>query len=348
MIPLIQPYLGVKEIDAVYKVFKSKHLTTGDRVKEFEELISNRTGMKHVICVNSATSGLHLLLEALRLSPKSKIAIPTNTFVATAHIVEQAGHIPVFCDTYDDENAYECDAVIPVSIGGDYPILRSKMQSLNIPFIEDCAHLFPDRPEATYGGVYSFHANKMITTGEGGAIVTNSDEIEEYVRSRGYFGIVENNNGYDILGHGYKYNMSDIQAAMGIEQIKKLDEILEKRITIRDYYNDNLDQDYMDLPNSVIPYLYQVKLRREKLSMPRRLIKEILWNNYTIETGIHFEPLHMKSYYKVKYGLFNSMFPEATDIYNRTLSIPIYPGLSKNDMEYVCNTINKICKELKR
>ena len=386
-VPFAIPECGAEEIEEVTAVIKGGWLTTASRCAQFEKDFAGFVGAKHALVVNSATAALHLGLEALGIKAGDKVLVPTFTFTATAEVVRYLGADPVFVDcdretfcinTTHIDNAVEGErlklkagklkAIIPVHFGGHPcqidPILEfAKKGGLKV--MEDAAHAIPTRYKGhlvgTFGDVtcFSFYANKTMTTGEGGMLCTDDDEIAKRVKVMRLHGINRDvwdrfSTGasweYDVVAPGFKYNMPDINAALGIHQLKKVELFREKRERIARIYYEELGE----IPGLILPrlhcdikdhswYIFVVLIDRgnTKGGIGRNeFIDEMTKRN--IGTSVHYKPLHRMTYYREKYGLKPEMFPNAEWVFERCVSLPMFSAMTDEQLEYVVDNIKDI------
>lgn len=354
------------ETKAIKKVLKSQWLTTGNVVKEFEKLFAEKSGYKYAIAVNSATSGLLLSLQTSDLIEGSTVITTPYTFCATAHAIEQSGYHLKFVDI--DDNTYSLNninvynnldnnaaCVLDVKLAG---LDDNEMSIAGIKTIKDCAHCVPfdtnsinDRYSTR---VYSFYANKNISCGEGGMICTNDENqvkkiitlmnhgIDRDAFSR-FTGSTSKKWQYDIIESGYKFNMPDLIAAIGIEQLKILDKNIIKRRKVVNWYIKYLDLSKVKVQDDVQSYWYHYRhLMLVRVPEDRRdcIIQKL--SKAGIETSVHYKPLHMMSYFKDKYGFKDEDFPNAYHNYLQTISLPIYPDLKKSEVKYICEKLNSL------
>ena len=369
-IPFAKPSLGTEEEEAVLRVLRSGWLTTGKEAKGFENEFSQFIKTSHALAVNSATSGLHLALEALGIKPGDKVITSPYTFTATAEVIRYLGADPVFADIDPEtfninpkavEKLLEEDpsikGIIPVHIGGnpcDMDSLMEIKKKYNIFLLEDAAHAFPVRYKGkflgTFGdaGVFSFYATKTITTGEGGMIVTNNKTAAKRMSVMRLHGIDREiwdrytsdkpSWQYSIVEAGFKYNMPDIAASMGREQLKKATLFLERRKQIAEFYIEKMkDLDFLKLPQYHEDHgwhLFMPKIIPEKLTISRNsFIDELVKKGIGI--SVHYIPLHIMPYYKQKYFYKEYDFPKTMDAYNTVFSLPIYPDLTSNQLNRI-------------
>ena len=376
-IPFHRPSIGREEEEAVLRVLRSGWLTTAGEARAFEAELGAAVGSAHAISVNSATSGLHLALEAVGVRPGGQVITTPYTFTATAEVIRYLGADPVFVDVGPEdlnidpagieralERARDVQAILPVHIGG-HPCEMGRINeiaaSAGAPVIEDAAHGFPGtcdgRSIGTLGtiGVYSFYATKTITTGEGGMIVTDDSELARRMAIMRMHGIdreVWDRHTsarpawrYEVVEAGFKYNMPDILAAIGREQLRKARAFLDERRRIAGAYAAMLaDCDYLDLPPpspTGSHHLYVIRLRTGTLAIDRdEFIRRLA--ELGVGTSVHYIPLHLMPYYRDRYRLKPQDFPVSLDAYSRALSLPIYPGLSDDQVARVVEAIRTV------
>jgi dTDP-4-amino-4,6-dideoxygalactose transaminase len=377
-IPFAKPYLKREEEQAVISVLRSGWLTTGKVTLEFENEFREFVGAKHALAVNSATAGLHLSLEALDIKPRQLVITTPYTFVASAEVIEYLGAQPLFVDIEEDSYNINIDLVekaikqykkqiacmLPVHVGGlacDLPRLSTLSRKYSIPVVEDAAHAFPVKLDNKYVGtfaelgIFSFYANKTITTGEGGMIVTNRDNLAKCIKILRLHGIDRevwnrytsktNSWYYQVVSKGYKYNLSDLCAAIGRVQLKRAYSFLLERKKIAEAYLEGLaDCDFLVLPHNTSSHawhLFIIKIRPHKLTFQRnQFIAEL--KRAGIGVSVHFIPLHIMPYFKKRYGFKKQDFPVSMHNYLTSISLPIYPGLSSSNVKRVIETIKKI------
>ncbi|MBN2536249.1 MAG: DegT/DnrJ/EryC1/StrS aminotransferase family protein [Spirochaetales bacterium] len=377
-IPFSKPCLGTDEEKAVCNVLKSGWLTTGKETIAFEKEFASFLDVPWAIALNSGTAGLHLSLEAVGVNSGSFVVTTPYTFTASAEIIRYLDADPLFVDI--DEHTYNIDpdlienvlkkrskkisAILPVHIAG-YPCEMDRIEELSkrytVPVVEDAAHAFPvkcgTRYTGTIGttGIFSFYANKTITTGEGGMVVTGNSDIADRIKIMRLHGMdreawdryicPETSWYYDVVEAGYKYNLTDLAASIGRVQLGKAVMFLEKRKKIAQRYNEEfMELDFLELPSYRTDHawhLYLLKIVPEKLTITRDQFI-IQMKEAGIGTSVHFIPLHLMSYYKKQYDFKDDDFPHALKNYLVSFSIPIYPDLSETQVERIINTIKEI------
>jgi dTDP-4-amino-4,6-dideoxygalactose transaminase len=370
-VPFHRPSIGPEEFEAVRQVLESGWLTTGPVTHQFERNFAQYIGCKHALAVNSCTAALHLALDAAGVRMGDEVLLPTYTFTATAEVVTYMGARPVLCDSLcgafniDPDDAERritprTKAIIAVHIAGeacDLQALRRLASKHNLRLIEDAAHALP----AWYQGkkigadsdlaAFSFYATKTITTGEGGMLVTNNDDHARRASLMRLHGIQgdawnryrsEGNWYYEVVQPGFKMNLPDLLAAMGISQLRKADTFHERRCEIAEIYRRRFAvMDELELPNPSESaehswHLFIVRLRPELIDR-NQFIREL--KTAGIGTSVHFIPLHFHPYYRDRYGYQAGDFPNAEDAYLRAVSLPIFPGMTEAEIERVVTVV---------
>jgi len=377
-----KPYINEEEIAEVVETLKSGWLSMGPRTIQFEDDFRKYIGADYSVSVNSWTAGGHLSLEAFGLKAGDEVIVPTMTFPATAEIVYYFGAKPVIVDVEKDtlnlsiseiEKAItpKTKIIIPVHYAGqpaDLDEINQLAKTYNLKVIEDAAHSLPSYYKGKKVGsisdvtVFSFYATKTLCTGEGGMICSNNEEFSERTRLMRMHGM--NRDAwkrysdacswyYEIVGPGFKYNFTDLQAALGIVQLRKVDEMLEMRKHIAALYTKELcGNEYIYLPvikadRETSWHLYPIRLNLEALKIGRNdFINEL--KDLGVGTGVHFMPVHQHQFYKDSLSLNNSDFPVANDAFERLISIPIYPGLTDAEVTKVIEAIHHLTKKYSR
>lgn len=382
-LPFSRPTIGEDEINEVVDSLRSGWLATGPKVIRLEEAFMELTGAKTAIAVNSATSGLHLVLKTLDLGPGDEVITTPITWPSTVNNIEICGARPVFADVdrdtlqidpYDVERSItpRTKAVIPVHFAGapcDMDALYGICKRRGLYLIEDAAHAVGTRYKGRIIGsgsdaaVFSFHVIKNMTTGEGGMIVCNDEERAARMRRLRFHGISRDawkryskggSPQYEVEEPGFKYNMMDLQAAIGIHQLKKLDEFNDKRAVLASNYKKLLSDVPQIRPLGTVPYkhehawhLFVVRLEIEALTIDRDSFIQALQEE-NIGTGLHFPAVHLQKYYRERYDFRKGAFPNAEWNSERLFSLPLYPLLEEKDQADVVSAMKLIIKRYER
>jgi len=372
-LPFAQPDLDGSELAEIKEVLDSGWVTTGPKTHRFEAEFARYVGAKHAIAVNSCTAAMHLALEAIGLRPGDEVITTPYTFAATAEVIRYFDARPVFIDIdrrslnmrpelIEGAITERTRAVIPVHIAGlpvDLDPIHEVARSHNLPVIEDAAHAFPAFYRGRMiGGIsdftcFSFYATKAITTGEGGMICTDNDEWADRCRTMALHGISkdawkrytsEGSWYYEIIAPGFKYNLTDVAAAMGLAQLAKAERMWLRRRQIAHMYNAA----FGEWPELQVPedrddcqhgwHLYVLRLNLDRLRIDRaQFIEELRERN--IGCSVHFIPLHIHPYYREIYGYLHEDFPVAYHEYLRAISLPIYSKMSDSDVQDVIDAV---------
>lgn len=383
-IPFHRPSLDHTEAEEVRKVLASGWLTTGAVTQRFEREFASYIGCKYALAVNSATSALQLALDAIGLGPGEEVLVPTYTFTASAEVVTYFGARPVLCDSIrggfniDPEDVQrrvtgKTRALMPVHIAGqacDLESLRRIAEQHGLHVIEDAAHALPAWHRGWRIGAvselaaFSFYATKTITTGEGGMLTTDNSAYAEraaIMRLHGISGDAwkryakEGSWHYEVMDAGYKLNLPDILAALGVAQLAKCDHFWRRRLEIAKMYSQRLEaMEEVELPpggedpDEHSWHLYILRIRPGALDLPRSGFIEEL-KRQGIGTSVHFIPLHLHSFYQRRYGYRLGDFANAEDAYSRCISLPIFPSMTDAEVGCVISAIEKIvCTHRKR
>lgn len=356
-------------------------VTTGPKVKDFERQLCIYFQSEHVIAVNSGTAALHLALAASSIGIGDKFIVPTYTFVASVEVGEYLGAEPILVDS--DPNSFnlnldyvekilsqdknrEIKAIIPVHFGGQAVNIKKLNQLADhygLFVLEDSAHALETVSnsgkvgDTKYAAAFSFYANKNITTGgEGGALATNDSILADKVRKLSLHGMSKDSWkrfetggkwAYDVSELGYKYNMTDIAASFGLEQLTHIDNWHKRRLDIVKRYNDGMS----DLEGLILPkhtsgdvhawHLYVIRIIPEMWKINRNeLIEKI--NEKGIGTSVHYIPVHMHSYYQKKYGYKPEDFPVAKNLSETVITLPLYPKMTDDQTQYVVSVLNDL------
>jgi len=397
-VPFFRPSLGEEEIEEVVATLRSGWLTSGPKVRRFEQEFATAVGAPYAVAVNSCTAALHLAVEALGLKPGQGVLVPTMTFAATAEIVRYLGAIPILVDcdratsnidlddaarklaqlkTVRGPDGYPKDlqvvGMIPVHVGGlmmNMNEVKSFAANHSLWVVEDAAHAFPaawrpgpghewQRCGAGTADItcFSFYANKTITTGEGGMAVTEDPQLAERICLMSLHGLTHDawgrysGNGswdYKIIVPGYKYNLTDIAAAIGIHQLAKAEAMRRERAVIARSYRHALSdveeiEIPLDDPNRINSWhLFPLRLHLGKLLIDRdQFIEEL--KRAGVGCSVHWRPLHLHPYYRDVLGWQAKDFPIATSLWPRLISLPIFQGMRDDEVEHVINTVKSIC-----
>ena len=376
-LPFALPDIGREEIKEMVDTLTSGWLTTGPKTARFERDFADYLNCSHALAVNSATAGLHLALEAVGVGPGDEVITTPYTFTASAEVIRYLGANPVFVDI--DDKTFNIDpqkimaaithktkAILPVHFGGqscDMDHILGLAARYGLKVIEDAAHALP----ATYRGkmvgtlgdatVFSFYVTKSLTTGEGGMVVTASEDIARRIKIMRLHGINRDiwdrytskkpKWYYEVVAPGFKYNMSDLMAALGIQQLKKVDRFQKRREKIARQYTEAFSNLPLKTPYVSNPqdkhawYLYVIQLDLEYLHINReQFIEELAERG--IGASVHFIPLHLHPYWQNRYSFKPEDFPVALDCYQRAVSLPIYTKMTNRDVERVIESVKEI------
>ena len=381
-LPFHVPAIGPEEIAAVVEVLKSGWLTSGAKVREFEQQFARLVGAREAVAVNSATAALHLALAAIGIEEGDEVIVPTMTFAATAEVVLYLRARPVLVDCSRDTlnidpAAIEAAltprtrAIIPVHFAGQpcqSDAILALARSHNAKVIEDAAHALPAWDGARMiGGIgditcFSFYATKTITTGEGGMATTDNPEWAGKMRMLSLHGIShdawkryssEGSWYYEIINVGYKYNLTDLAASLGLQQLKKCHAFAAARRRIAEAYNDG----FADLAEIQTPvcragvqhawHLYVIQIELDRLTIDRREFIEAL-RQRNIGASVHFIPLHLHPYYRRTFDYRPEDCANAAAVYERIVSLPIYPGMSDDDVADVIVAVRNVVEGHRR
>ncbi len=367
------PCIGIEEIDEVAATLSSGWLTTGARVREFERAFADYVGAPYAVAVNSCTAALHLSLLAAGVGPGDEVITSPLTFCATANTIIHAGATPVFADVdrHTGNISPECieaaltrrtKAILPVHYAGraaDVTAIQLIAARHGLPVIEDAAHAVEAHSNAGKVGAtgdftcFSFYATKNLTTGEGGMVTMPSGTHAEWIRVASLHGMSRDawarytpsgRADYDVVMPGFKYNMMDIQAALGIHQLARIERQLSSREAIWHGYESGLAELPLTLPAPTEPgtrharHLFTVLVDSEICGTSRDDLQLAL-KTRGIGTSVHFKALHLHPYYAERFELERGMFPEAEFISDRTLSLPLSPALTEPEIDRVIEAV---------
>jgi len=381
-LPFAVPHITQAEIDEVVDTLRTGWLTTGHKTKRFEREFAEYVGAPHALAVNSATAAMHLALDAIGLQPDDEVIVPVYTFTATSEVVVYFRARPVFVDVdpvtcnldptqLEKHITPRTRAIMVVHIAGlpaEMDAILAIAQAHGLPVIEDAAHAFPAQYKGRIIGsisdltAFSFYATKTLSTGEGGMLTTANSEYAEHAAIMALHGIsrdawkrysAEGSWYYEVLHAGYKYNMTDLAAAIGLHQLARSEWLLERRRAIAQCYTEAFSQ----WPELEIPpnpahvvhawHLYILKLRLERLTITRDVFIQAL-AKANIGASVHFIPLHLHPFYRNTYQLSPNDFPVALNAYQRAISLPIYPGMTDEDVKDVIAAVEQIIRVHKK
>jgi dTDP-4-amino-4,6-dideoxygalactose transaminase len=402
-VPFYRPDIGEPEIKEVEAAIRSGWLTTGPRVKRFEEEFAAAVGGRHAVALNSCTAALHLAVHALGLQAGQGVLVPTMTFAATAEVVRYEGGIPVLIDcdpvtgNIDLDHAERTIAriregkgpaglpadlaivgIMPVHVAGfmmNMDTLHAFASRHGLWVVEDAAHAFPAAwrrsPEANWQrcgeatarvSCFSFYANKTITTGEGGMAVTDDSELEARIRllslhglSHDAWGRYSGNGSWDyrIMAPGYKYNMTDVAAAIGIHQLARAEEMRVTREAIALQYRQRL----AGIEELALPiadgdrihswHLFPVRLQLQRLAIDRdQFMREL--HQQGGSCSVHWRPLHLHPYYQDTFGWQAEDLPRASCAWPTLVSLPLFSTMRQEEIDHVVNTVTEVCARTSR
>ena len=381
-VPFHRADLGEAEIQAVSDVIRSGWLTMGAKTFEFERQFAQYIGTSHAVAVSSCTAALHLSLEAIGLARGDEVLVPTTTFTASAEVVTYFGARPVLVDidaatlNIDPQDAErkitpQTKAIIPVHLAGtpcDMAELIDLADQNKLRVIEDAAHALPaSYKEKRIGTIseltaFSFYATKTLTTGEGGMITTENEDLVKRLQLMRLHGIArdawkrysaEGSWFYEVLDTGYKYNLTDLQAALGIVQLGKCDEMTSARSRIAARYTaafqgmDCVETPRIPMDRTTSWHLYILRLHLEQLRIDRgRFIRELA--KHGVSTSVHFIPLHLQPAYQRNHNYRIGDLPVAEREYQRSLSLPIFSSMREEEIEQVIWAVSEIASHWSR
>jgi dTDP-4-amino-4,6-dideoxygalactose transaminase len=376
------PEIREEEIEEVLATLRSAWIGTGPRVARFEGEFRDYVGAGHAVALNSCTAGLHLAMTGLRLGPEDEVIVPAMTFAATANAVVHAGGRPILADVDRDTMCLTREgieekltprtrAVLPVHFAGrpcEIEAIVALADEAGLSVVEDCAHAIETRVDGrhvgTFGdfGVFSFYVTKNVVTGEGGMVVTADEDAAARIKTLALHGLSadawsrfsdEGYKHYEVVEPGFKYNMMDLQAALGVHQLARAEANLRRRQEIWRRY----DEAFADLPLQVpaveapgtrhARHLYTVLLDLDRLDCSRDEVLLAL-HRQNIGSGVHYRALHLHPYYREANGYTLGDFPNAEWISDRTISLPLSPKLTDEDVEDVIDAVEGILGSARR
>jgi UDP-4-amino-4-deoxy-L-arabinose-oxoglutarate aminotransferase len=377
-LPFSRPSITEDDMAAVGEVLRSGWITTGPKSAEFEQRFSEYVGCAGAVALSSATAGMHLVLEALGIGPGDEVITPSMTWVSTANLIVLAGATPVFADVERDTLMVSRDLIearlservrliVPVHFAGapaQMEPIRQLAAEMDIFLVEDAAHALGaeylgERVGRRGTSIFSFHPSKNITTGEGGMFCSNDRELLQQIRRLKFHGLGA--DAYDrhtqgrstqaqVLEPGYKYNMMDISAVLGLRQLARVDEFNRKRTQLAGRYRERLLEVDEILPLSDPPYrakhawsLFVVRLDIDKAGMSRDHFMHEL-NQRNVGTGLHFRAVHLQKYYRKAMGTPRGMLSNTEWNSDRVLSLPLFPQMTVGDVDYVVEAIKDVLR----
>lgn len=381
-VPFYRPPIGAGEIRDVTETLKSGWITTGPKAKEFETKFAVYVGAKNAVALNSCTAALHLALVAFNLQATDEVIIPTYTFAATGETVIHAGGIPILVDsepetlTIDPQQVRmhitpRTRGIVAVDLFGlpcDYRQLKKIARDHRLFLIADAAHslgaVYYGKSVGTLADAtaFSFYATKNLTTGEGGMLTTDDRVLTEKVARLSLHGMsrdawkryaIGGTWYYELLEAGFKYNFTDLQAALGLRQLARFSDLQKKRAQIAQWY----DSAFCKIPEIILPpqkqglkhawHLYVIRLHLKSVKIDRnRFMEELAARG--VGTSVHFIPLHLHPYYHNRFGYHPQDFPVAFATYQQVISLPLYPALSKADVKYVIKVVQEVIAKFRQ
>jgi dTDP-4-amino-4,6-dideoxygalactose transaminase len=375
MLPYARPSIGEDEIAEVEACLRSGWLATGPRAARFEEALRGRLGVRHALGASSGTAALHLAILACGVGAGDEVVTTPMTWVSTANVILHAGAKPVFADV--DPGTLNVDparvaeaitprtrAILPVHYAGqpcDEDALRAIARDRGVALVEDAAHALG----ATYRGrpigaladatMFSFHPAKNLTTGEGGAVTTDSDEVAEKIKLLRFHGIAQSPESrfggrgpaaYDAIAAGFKYNFSDLQAAIGLHQLARLDAMNARRRALAELYLERLERVPFVAPLARAPYEHEhawhilvVAIEPDALTIDRDEVIQAL-RAAGVGAGLHFVPLHLLTVFREYADA--ARLPCATEANRRILTLPLFPDMREEDVDFVVDALGRV------
>lgn len=371
-VPFFHPEITAEDRKVVNDALNSPLLTDGPKLKEFEDKFAQFTGAKFAVGVSNATSALHLSLKACGIGKGDEVIIPDMTFVATANAVLLTGATPVLADiekndfnisvrSIEESISPKTKAILPVHFAGktcDMNRIRKLAREKNLFVIEDCAHAIGARVKEKHvglfgdAGCFSFYPTKNITTIEGGMVITNSKKISDYARTLRNHGILRSLSErytkgkpweYDVLESGYNYRLDEIRSALGLNQLKRIEELNLRRRKAFEYYNKQLGKKkgivIPDIPkdNSHAFHLYIIRILQEYGISRDRLFSKLLKSG--VRTTVHYKPIHEFSVFKKRAKIVSDL-QNTNEVYREMLTLPLYPQITRALQDVVIKNIS--------
>lgn len=387
-VPFHRPSIGCEEIDEVVRTLRSGWLTSGPRTAQFEQEFRSYVGAPHALAVNSCTAGMHVALAALGVGRGAEVITTPLTFCATVNVILHVGATPVLADIGMDGNidprsiaariTERTRAIIPVHLAGlpcDMEAIWTLASRRRLFVVEDCAHAAgarygnwpigagnPETGRYSAAAAFSFYATKNMTTGEGGMVTTHDDELADSMRVLCLHGISKDawnrysdrgNWYYQVLTAGFKYNLSDVQSAIGLHQLRKLEGFIDARTRYARMYNEVLgDCEELELPPERSDsrhawHLYMLRLNLHKLTISRDEFIDRL-RERRIGTSVHFIPIPLHPFFAPFAERPENQCPRALELYSRLISLPLYPAMTEAQVEYVAQTVRQLAREARK
>jgi len=369
-IPLYKTYSDDEDIKLITKILKrGTHWAIGPEIEEFEKAIANYVGVDYCLALNSGTSALHALFLAYDIKNGDEVIVPSFSFISTANSVLFVNAKPIFVDIEESNFGLDPElisnkvnsstkAIVPMDYGGiscKISEIKKTCMDHKLPLIEDAAESLGSsvhgKKVGTYSdsAIFSFCGNKVLTTGEGGAIVTNSKEIYEklkLIRSHGRMDPVnyfDNSSASNYVGLGYNWRMSSITAALGISQLNKLDKLVKMRQDNANFLSKQLskhEEITLPIPPPGYEHIYQmytIRLEDKKIrdNLREHLVKKRIFSK------VYFDPIHLTTFYKEKFGTKQGMLPITEKVSQQILTLPLYPNMTKEEKEYLVETTSE-------
>jgi perosamine synthetase len=361
MIPLAQPDIGEEEIRLVNEVLRSGWLSMGPKVGEFEELFASYIGTKHAIAVNSGTSGLHLCMNAIGIKKGEEVITSPFSFIASSNCIMFEHGKPVFVDIDPDTLNMDVErieaaitkntkAILPVHVFGqpcEMDTIMDIAEEHNLAVVEDACEAvgaeYNGQKAGTFGdaSVFAFYPNKQMTTGEGGMIVTDNENIAKLCRSLRNQGRSESEEWLNHVRLGYNYRLDDMSCALGIGQLKKIDDLIEKRAKVADEYTKGLKEvegvtiQYLDPRVKMSWFVYVIRVGE---NIDRNKVMEYL-KEHGMSCRPYFTPIHLQPFYRKTFGYKEGDFPICEKVCDSTIALPFYGQMTKETIEQVCTTL---------
>lgn len=374
-LPYNLPDLGPEEEDAVIQTLRNHWISRGPLTEQFEAALASELGVPQVLALASCTAGMHLALLAQGIGPGDEVITTPMTFAASVNVIIHVGATPVMVDVEEETGNIDLaqveqaitertKVILPVHYAGqsvDMEYLNRLRDRYHLVIVEDAAHAIASRYQGqrigSFGNItsFSFYATKNLTTGEGGAVVVPDPDLAEKIRVLSLHGMSRHawkrysekgSWAYSIEDAGFKYNMTDLEAALGLAQLNKLDRMQARRRQIAEEYAQALG----DLP-VILPtereyrehawHLYPLRIKSEFLTISRDDFIEAM-KAQNIGTSVHFIPIHLHLYYQQRYGLRRGQFPKAEKFFEQEVSLPLYPSMTDEDIHDVVHAIREI------